>query len=530
MLPESFAKNLKARFWVMASQVFFSCSLAGVPCLAANQEVYRAEYVTSNVEGVSANLQQARQAFSVYTGADASVKPRAAVQITRNLLRAGFPQTATYFFLQGLRMGDVRSSIGLLEMLPEFLTQAGPDVLQNDVLHFAQSDGLSQQLSPRARNFFHYFLGKNHLFHLEAAKALEVLKRVNPSEFSSMGSVAPSIAHLRATAHALLNQTGEALQFFELCESLSSKKRSTLGDDVKFRCLAGKARVLYQMGKFDDAEDVYDDIPKRSLVWTDILFEQAWNAFSKNDHNRALGKLVSYNSPMLEFVFNPEVDSLRAQVFLDLCLYDDANRTINNFNRKYYSAGLNLKDFITQNKNDLLKFYGRARQSALGRLHTTDSLTQIMNRFAKGPYFMTFISQERALEHERAKLRLAFSGDPNPFEKFLVQAQNWRLRSVRLLGGALAYNALVDQYRSLLEDFDKVSFIKGEMLSKMKGKLARQNAMATVLDEDGKSKRGTDETSRKDYQYYWKFNGEFWLDELGDYVFALKPECEGARL
>ena len=26
--------------------------------------------------------------------------------------------------------------------------------------------------------------------------------------------------------------------------------------------------------------------------------------------------------------------------------------------------------------------------------------------------------------------------------------------------------------------------------------------------------------------YLWTFNGEFWADELGDYVFSLKSECK----
>jgi len=30
---------------------------------------------------------------------------------------------------------------------------------------------------------------------------------------------------------------------------------------------------------------------------------------------------------------------------------------------------------------------------------------------------------------------------------------------------------------------------------------------------------------RNDKQYFWTFNGEFWADELGDYVFALRSEC-----
>ena len=44
-------------------------------------------------------------------------------------------------------------------------------------------------------------------------------------------------------------------------------------------------------------------------------------------------------------------------------------------------------------------------------------------------------------------------------------------------------------------------------------------------DEDGVLKRGRSDVPRRDYQYFWSFNGEFWNDELGDYVFGLESEC-----
>jgi hypothetical protein len=45
-------------------------------------------------------------------------------------------------------------------------------------------------------------------------------------------------------------------------------------------------------------------------------------------------------------------------------------------------------------------------------------------------------------------------------------------------------------------------------------------------DEDGVYKKGGLKVNRKDYQYLWNFNGEFWIDELGDYVFALESNCK----
>ncbi len=94
----------------------------------------------------------------------------------------------------------------------------------------------------------------------------------------------------------------------------------------------------------------------------------------------------------------------------------------------------------------------------------------------------------------------------------------WRERSIQLLGGAFVKNSLIDYHASLIADFEKMSFIKLEMLSRAKDKLLGRKS-------GGDRFRGSIEPSRRDDQYYWSFNGEFWNDELGDYVFGLESEC-----
>jgi hypothetical protein len=65
-----------------------------------------------------------------------------------------------------------------------------------------------------------------------------------------------------------------------------------------------------------------------------------------------------------------------------------------------------------------------------------------------------------------------------------------------------------------------MSYIKLEILA------LRKERLYQVESESKKSKRGDIKyIQRNDKQYFWTFNGEFWADELGDYVFALRSEC-----
>ena len=74
----------------------------------------------------------------------------------------------------------------------------------------------------------------------------------------------------------------------------------------------------------------------------------------------------------------------------------------------------------------------------------------------------------------------------------------------------------------IVKAFEDMSYIKLEVLSKRKAELYEN-----VISRDGDSRaRGNiAHLRRTDKQYFWTFNGEFWADELGDYVFSLKSEC-----
>ena len=63
-----------------------------------------------------------------------------------------------------------------------------------------------------------------------------------------------------------------------------------------------------------------------------------------------------------------------------------------------------------------------------------------------------------------------------------------------------------------------MSYLKLEILSRRKDRL-----YSGVQDFGKRGDIAYLQRSQK--QYFWNFNGEFWADELGDYVFALKSEC-----
>ena len=471
----------------------------------------------------------ARYAFAASED-DPSVKAEAYSWITLGLTKAGLYNASTYFFIRTLQTGNKAAIRRVLPLTEEYLLRFGGDLFRPYLIrHTAYED-----YDPVTRGSYLYSLGKDAILAADDKRAIGYLNAIRTDS-----PIWPYALEMRATAYAIAGQNDHALEDFRNCEQVASSltdgldKDSPLyvrtkrdAEDLKARCYAGEARTLYQMDQFELADRTYDRIPKASLVWPDILFEQAWNSFGKEEYNRTLGKLVSYKSPALAFVFNSEVDVLRAQTYLALCLYNDANETINEFNSKYTQVGEEVKHFVEANRSNLPAFYEFGKQALRAPLYNSKDMYRLENRFVRSPYFQNLAAAEQDLFKERNAIgrfnTMETGHDRNSgFVAFLDDVLSWRLKAIRLLGGAFVKNSLLDYHAELISDFEKMAFIKLEMLRRAKDQLLYKNNSQLATDRS----RGNVIPTRRDDQFYWTFNGEFWNDELGDYVFGLESEC-----
>lgn len=510
-------------------------ALHALPAVAGRAEAERDLAQARELFSSGQFFKAARYAFSAGEE-DGSVLPQADSLIAVALARAGLHQASTYFFIKTLERGDREASRRVLGVTEELLAHVGVDMLREFLVRHTNAGDYNDE----NRSAYAYAVGKKALLRGKEREAVRALEDVSTSSH-----LYPAALQISGTARAILGDEASAISDFSRCADLAENAASRLetlaeagergqlwastrkreAQDLKSRCQAGAARTMYQSKRFEDADRTYDAIDKRSLVWPDILFEQAWSAFAQGEHNRALGKLVTYKSPSLEFVFNPEIDSLRAQSFLALCLYDDANDAVNDFNRKYGGLGANVKRLVESRSGDLTAFFNDGKEALEDRLHTTKSYHRLLNRFVRSPYFRNLVASEVDIDAEKtaiSRFDSLQSGVEHRLSKgfpgFLRKVLGWRLEAIRFLGGAFVQNSLMDYHQELLSEFDRVSFIKLEMLKRAKDKLLNQR-------QGGGRSRGTRAPSRRDDQYYWSFNGEFWADEMGDYVFGLESEC-----
>jgi tetratricopeptide (TPR) repeat protein len=451
--------------------------------------------------------------------------------VTLALIRAGLWNSATYFFIQTLGSGDRNAIRRVLTQTETLLSRVGPDVLRDFLIRntkYEDYDAIN-------RSAYLFSLGKAAILKDDMNRALEYLNQVK-----SQSRLYPFSLELRGTALSIQGRLDEAVDDFRDCQKYapltvtevdadSPRYHTQLNEskDLVARCTADEARAFYQAEKFDDAEKTYDRIPKASRVWPDILFEQAWNAFAKREFNRTLGKLVTYKAPALDFVFNSEVEVLRAQTYLSLCLYDDTQKAIDDFTSRYTDMGREVKRFVESNAGNLEAFYQLGERTLKDKRDTVDPVGRLTNRFVRGPYFADLVVQDGSLEKERGAIsafaRMTGANSNAGLSAFLTEVLKWRRKTIHQLGGAYVKNSLIDHHGVLVADFEKISFIRLEMLGRAKDKLIRKVTHAKA--EVDERTRGVVKPTRRDDQMFWTFNGEFWNDELGDYIFGLESEC-----
>jgi hypothetical protein len=365
-----------------------------------------------------------------------------------------------------------------------------------------------------------YILAKRLFKSGKLEDALAQLNRVDGDH-----SAYPFVANMKGTIHASLGNNKEAETQFNDCarssERLASRSDSLIQKEQlllnKDYCIAGMARVHFAGRQYQQAELIYLDILKTSFVWPEILFEEAWSSYYLKNYNRTLGKLVSYKAPVFDFIFKPEVEVLKALTYLKMCLYEDAKKTADDFYRDLLEPSKELRRFLNSRGKNYGYYYELIADYESDRQLPLPILSSLLKSIKKDG---AFVEMKSALNLALAEYNNLRKQGNSSFKSNLTQNLKVVLDEYKTVLGAYVRAGLVAKYAELFSAFQSMSFIKLEILALKKEKLYQSDRSS-----DSGKRGDVQYIERNDKQYFWTFNGEFWADELGDYVFALRSEC-----
>ena len=142
-------------------------------------------------------------------------------------------------------------------------------------------------------------------------------------------------------------------------------------------------------------------------------------------------------------------------------------------------------------------------------------MLKLLKSISKEPAFVDLRKQYNRAANEFSVAR-NYRG--STFKKFTLTNIQETLESYKNLIGHFTRARLVNFYAQMYKAFEGMTYIKLETLAQRKAKLYS-------FEDNSRGRGDIKYIQRNEKQYFWDFNGEFWADELGDYVFALKSEC-----
>lgn len=385
----------------------------------------------------------------------------------------------------------------------------------------------------------HSILNKHNYKTLAFISALKLFSEKNYKKtvkqlesITSNHRFTPEALLISGSAYSLLNKTKDAISKYTTCES-SAKDFESQAKDKKLKryyaiiaesCVIEKARVAYKNGDFALAQSSYRKIPTKSYRWPYIILEQAWSAYANEDYNRSLGLLVTYKSPLLESYFMPEGATLRSLNYFRLCLWNDSLQVINEYYQTYKSKSDALKNIILPHKKSDTYFINLVNRSSSKNDNLNPFIRNLTTQTKKTIKYNIDLVNYKALVKEKKRIRKYYKQKKSKLliylHKRLGQERKWRFKKLNHFVKKQMFEFLNEMHKN---SFEMVN-IKLEILFRQRDMIYQNK---TINKE---RKRGSlENVKRSANQHFYTFKGSFWADELGDYSFGLKSQCEAQK-
>lgn len=280
------------------------------------------------------------------------------------------------------------------------------------------------------------------------------------------------------------------------------------------------ARVFYSTQQYDTSIKYYERLTQSSPDWLASLFEASWAYFMKTNNSKALGNIHTLNAPYFEDEFFPESIILKSVMYYKYCLYDRALESVGEYDVKYRPLRDNLKAILDKYE-DNAEFYEyvkkiRARKAGLDDETRRLVLSALGDRTLK----KTFAWVEE-LDKELDKLSKSDKAwQTTQIASEVLQELTLQKSLAEADAGKLARER-IERLGKELREFARDSVkIKIEVLNAKAGQITAEAQGGQVSGSHKEERIVID-----DEHFMWKFNGEYWKDELGYYRFKIRSKC-----
>ncbi len=270
-----------------------------------------------------------------------------------------------------------------------------------------------------------------------------------------------------------------------------------------------------------NAVDMWSKVSISSEYWLDSQFEDAWALFLADEYSRALGNAHTLYSPYFADSYYPEALVIKAVTFFMNCLWENAEQTVRDFHRRYDPVQTELNALL-QGLADNQAFFDFLVAVGKGQANLADEVRGIVRTALSDRTLLNHMEYVRLLDLEQATLEQA---DPALMNsdlggQILQDVAIARVFAVDATGdlARARYDRLVTELQELMNQIDTVEL---EITT------ARRDELDSDLEDQMNElarRRGGDVKVDEEHQV-WRFDGEYWRDELGFYRQQVTYQC-----
>ncbi len=446
-----------------------------------------------------------------------SERPQIKYVLGTMLMELKLYQTAAFQFVDVIRMKNPKYSKLAIERLSIVADSLGDDTIMN----YAISRVNLSDFPPKLREMIYFRLGEITLRHRDYSKASDLFSKVGSnSSYFYQAQYSKGLAELEA------NQPTLAITTFQTM--LDGRSQAPVTDTNKVSAQMGLARSLYQKKDWEGAIEAYSQIPRDTRQWHDAIFEQSWAMLRAARFRSALSNFQSMHSAYYEDFYMPESLLLRAIVYLYICKYDEMEKVLSLFEKTYGPVRSNITSFMKSTSDSGLYF---AELDKANSMKKSDKVANL-----RLPYIvlrsvleqgnvrrsMTYLEK---LNREKERVEANASFRASALGQYSLKIINNRSKNTRYAIGDMAKAHLMNMRLELRDLYEQAGFIRYEMINGRKEGIKKKIAGKDLGEEQINDNVDRQFYIQNGFEYY-PFQGEYWLDEIGNYHYLGKQSCE----
>jgi TolA-binding protein len=460
------------------------------------------------------------------SGDNDSNKQRAEFYMGKTLYQMGYYAAALAYFDKIVQKGTAHRYHGVTLKWLAALSRVLPET--SDILAKIGTydpSALDEPVMADVRDELYFLLGHHFYRQGEFDRAIELFTRVSrESPFFVKAKFFEGVTYVRQYKGKPATDA-----FKEILVIGQERPKFYTADDINtFEELANLqlARIFYSTQQYDTAIKYFEKIPQDSPDWLNSLFEASWAYFMKTNYSKALGNIHTLNAPYFENEFFPESVLLKAVMYFFYCQYDRAMEAVAEYNADYGPVRDDLRGILGKYE-DNSEFYEYvkkiiAAKAGLPARTQRQVVAALSDKVLKKTFnWVDELDKELAMleKADRAWKTTQIASEvlqELTVQKSLAEADAGRLARERI-------DRLAKELNEWSRDGRKIRI---ETLNARAGQISTEARGGRISGDHRPEVIVVD-----DEHFMWKFNGEYWKDELGFYRFRIQSKCprKGAR-